>query len=84
MTVENYNEFVNKESFDRIARAWENHYKNGDLTKQGEMKYCLMMALKRWKEEGCKEYGLNLGLVEYEYHKCLEYGVWMEGFFDIE
>lgn len=81
MTAANFKEFVNKESFDRIARAWENHYKNGDLTKQGEMKYCLMMALKKWKENNFNNYDFEF--VQYEYDKCLEYDVCMVGFFDI-
>ena len=82
MTKTGFNEFVNKESFDRIARAWENHYKNDDLTEQGVMKYCLMMALKKWKENNYNEYDFEL--VQYEYEKCLEYDVYMVGFFDID
>ena len=81
MTVEKFEEFVNKESFDRIARAWENHYNNGDLTKQGEIKYCLMMALKEWKNNGFKD--SDFDFVQYEYDKCIEYDVYMGGFFDI-
>lgn len=81
MTAANFKEFVNKESFDRIARAWENHYKNGDLTEQGEMKYCLMMALKKWKDSEYSNYDFEF--VQYEYDKCLEYGACMVGFFDI-
>lgn len=81
MKQEQFKEFVNKESFDRIARAWENHYNHGDLTEQGEMKYCLMMALKQWKNNGYKPHDFEF--VEYEYAKCLEYGACMVGFFDI-